>query len=368
MKVAFVDLSLEYEQIRDELLNTFDLVCKKSAYILGDELSLFEDSIAKLCNTKFAIGVANGGDAITLCLKAFGITNKDEVIIPANSFLATMTCVVASGAKPIFVDVLKDGNMNPSLLEDAITKNTKAIIPVHISGKPAKMDEINEIAKKHSLYVIEDAAQSIGATYKGKPTGSLSNAGCFSLHPLKNLALMGDGGIITTNDEGLNNTLKLMRNYGLKNRDEAVIWGVNSRLDNMQAGFGLVKLKYLKQWNTRYKEIANQYYEKLHSFIECPSMDEGFDSVFHNFIIQHDKRDELMQYLEDKEIQTKIHYPIPLHLQPVAKELNHKIGDFPMTETMSKRIISLPIYPFLTNDKIDFICENILKFVSNNDR
>ncbi len=364
MRVPFIDLSLEYQEIREELIETFDQVCSKGSYILGEELERFEQAVADFCETKFAVGVANGGDAITLCLKVLGVERDDEVIIPAHSFLATMTSVISAGAKPVLVDVAEDFNIDPNLIEPAITSKTRAIIPVHLNGRPAKMNEINSIAKKHCLHVIEDAAQSIGATYYAKKTGGLSDAGCFSLHPLKNLNLMGDGGIITTHDENIASQLRLLRNYGLKNRDEAIVWGVNSRLDNLQAAFGLVKLKRLAKWNKRYQEIAKFYYENLHDVVKCLPPNKNLRSVYHNFVIQvhANQRDELMRFLLEQGIETKIHYPVPLHLQPIAKRLSYQQSDFPITEKIIKEIVSLPIYPFLKDGQIEFVCQSIGQF------
>ena len=364
MKVPFINLPLEYQEIKNELIESFDQVCSKGSYILGEELFLFEQAVAKFCETEFAVGMANGGDAITLCLKALEIGQGDEVILPAHSFLATMTCIVSAAAIPVLVDIDEDYNINPKLIEQAITSKTKAVVPVHFNGRPARMNEINSIAKQNGLYVIEDAAQAIGATYYGQKVGSLSDAGCFSLHPLKNLNLMGDGGIMTTHDEKLANQLKLMRNYGLQNRDKAVVWGVNSRLDNLQAAFGLVKLKHLQKWNERYKKIAAMYHERLNSTVKCPSLDKNFQSVFHNFVIQvnADQRDQLINFLLEKGIETKVHYPIPLHLQPVAKNLGYKRGDFPITEKTVKEIVSLPIYPFLKDEQVEFVCSQLKAF------
>jgi dTDP-4-amino-4,6-dideoxygalactose transaminase len=338
-KVPFIDLSRQYLAHKQEILTVVDTIFSSGNYILGDAVENFEKKIANYLGCSFALGVANGTDAIILLLKSFQIGPGDEVIVPVNSFLATAGAVIAVGATPVLCDVKEDLNIDVEKLAALITNKTKAIIPVHLTGRPAEMDKIMEIAKHYSLYVIEDAAQSIGARYKTKMSGAIGHAGCFSLHPLKNLHVYGDGGIITTNDEALYQDLKLLRNHGLVNRDNCLKWGLNSRLDSVQAGIASVGLSHLDKWNNRRREIATIYQEKLKSYVTVP-VDKPYEhSVYHNFVILTERRDQLQQFLAQRMIETKIHYPVQIHLQPAAKALNYKLGDFPVAEKLANQMI-----------------------------
>ncbi len=355
IKVKFVNLGLQFQNLKEEIISKFEELSSKGAYVLTDELKIFEENFASFCGTKYAIGVGNCTDALFLSLKALGIGEGDEVITVPNSFIATAGAINVVGAKPVFVDVKEDYNIDPEKIEQAITTKTKAIIPVHLTGRVADMDKIMIIAKKHGLFVIEDAAQAVGAEYKNKKAGSFGDTGCFSLHPLKNLHVQGDGGIITTNDKELYEKILKLRNHGLKNRDECEMWGFNSRLDSIQASIGNIKLKHIDKWNNRHRDIANKYRENLKNLVMVPSDKDFENPVYHNFIIQFNKRDELQAYLLNNGIDTKIHYPIPIHLQEAAKNLGHKEGDFPIAEKQCKTILSLPIYPELTDDEIELI-------------
>jgi dTDP-4-amino-4,6-dideoxygalactose transaminase len=365
IKVKFVDLGLEYKSLKDEILKKFDELSSKGQYVLGTEGEKFEKSFAEFCGVKHAIGVANGTDALFLSMKALGIGHGDEVITAANSFIASAGSIAQIGARPVFVDVLEDYNMNPELLEKTITKKTKAIMPVHLTGRPADMDAIMAIAKKHKLFVIEDAAQAVGAKYRGKRVGSFGNTGCFSLHPLKNLHVHGDGGVITTNDTALYEKLLKMRNHGLKNRDECDFFAYNSRLDEIQAGILNIKLPHLDKWNARYWAIARKYQAALTAlkdFIQVPT-DKSFEEpVYHRFIIQCERRDELQKYLLENGIDTKVHYPIPLHLQKAAEHLGYKEGDFPVAEKQAKKILSLPGYPALKDEQVEMVINAVKSF------
>ncbi len=363
-KVDFVNLGLQYKNLRSEILTKIDEISSQGQYVLSDEVKKFEENFASFCQTKYAIGVADGTDALILSLKALGIGQGDEVITAPNSFIATAGAICAVGAKPVFVDVSNDFNINTKLIESAITSKTKAIIPIHLTGRAAAMDEINEISIRYNLHVIEDAAQAIGAKYKGKRVGSLGTLGCFSLHPLKNLHVHGDGGIITTNSQELYEKILQLRNHGLKNRDECNFWGYNSRLDAMQAAIGNLKLNYIKEWNSRHRQIAHIYREGLKDIIHVPSDQIYEENVYHNFIIQTEKRDELKKFLEEQEIGTAIHYPIPIHLQKAAASLGYCVGSFPITEKQSQRILSLPIYPELTNEQANQVVVKIKEFFS----
>lgn len=360
--VPFIDLKRQYLQIKEEILSAIDNVLSSGNYILGNFVEDFEKKAAEYLECKYVLSVANGTDAIILVLKSNNIGPGDEVILPANSFVATAGAVAAVGARSILCDVSEDINIDVSKIEKLITNKTKAIIPVHLTGRPAEMDAILEIAKKNSLYVIEDAAQSIGARYKGKMTGAIGDAGCFSLHPLKNLHVYGDGGLITTNNEELYNDIKLTRNHGLINRDTCMKWGLNSRLDALQAKMAHIGLSYLESWNNQRRFTAECYQNKLNHVINVP-MDKPYEhAVYHNFVVTTDKRDELMQFLLKKGIETKIHYPVPIHLQPAAASLGYKLGDFPTTEKMARQMMSLPIYTELQANERNFVIDSILSF------
>ena len=363
MQIPFVNLAKQFSSIENELVQNFIDIGRSGGYIMGEVLETFEKNAATFLEVKHVLGVADGSDALFLIMHALGIGEGDEVITAPNSFIASAWTIVSTGAKPVFVDVDQDLNINPKLIELAINEKTKAIMPVHLAGRPAKMDEINAIAKKYNLFVIEDSAQAIGARYKGKRVGGLSNAAGFSLHPLKNLGIYGDGGLIATNDDILYEKLKKLRNHGLINRDECEVWGYNSRLDTIQAAFANTKLKYLEKWNARCHEIATIYKNNLIG-IETPVDQEWEYCVYHNFVIKTINRDLMMQYLKENGVDTRVHYPIPIHLQNAAKELGYKIGDFPNTEIFSKTMISLPIYPELTDEEVYYVVEKVNSFNS----
>ena len=363
MQIPFVNLAKQFSSIENELVQNFIDIGRSGGYIMGEVLETFEKNAATFLEVKHVLGVADGSDALFLIMHALGIGDGDEVITAPNSFIASAWTIVSTGAKPVFVDVDQDLNINPKLIELAINEKTKAIMPVHLAGRPAKMDEINAIAKKYNLFVIEDSAQAIGARYKGKRVGGLSNAAGFSLHPLKNLGIYGDGGLIATNDDLLYEKLKKLRNHGLINRDECEVWGYNSRLDTIQAAFANTKLKYLEKWNARCHEIATIYKNNLIG-IATPVDQDWEYCVYHNFVIKTINRDLMMQYLKENGVDTRVHYPIPIHLQTAAKELGYKNGDFPNTEIFSKTMISLPIYPELTDEEVYYVIEKVNSFNS----
>ena len=362
MKVPFVNLGLQYKKYRKKIIRKFDNLSKKGDYVLGNELFNFEKEFSKLCNTKYSVGLGNGSDALTFSLMALNIGHNDEVIIPGNSFIATAWTVANVGAKIIFADVKDDFNIDPKKIEKLITKKTKAIIPVHLTGRIADMKEINKIAKKYNINVIEDSAQAVGAEYENKKSGSFGITGCFSLHPLKNLHVHGDGGILTTNNKKIYEYVNKVRNHGLKNRDKCDFWGYNSRLDNIQAAIARIKLKDLNIINKKFIRIAKTYNDELKNLIKVPVFENNNRCVYHRYIIQVEKRSNLINYLKGKGIETKINYPIPLHFQPAAKNLNYKTGSLPNVESQSKRILSLPIYPELTNNQIEYVINNLKKY------
>mgnify|MGYP001574594786 CR=1 FL=1 len=360
--VPYVNLPLQYQQLKEEILPVIKAILERGDYVLGAEVKEFEQRFAAYCQSAYALGVANGTDALILCLKALGVGPGDEVVTVPNSFLATTGAICALGARPRFVDVGDDFNIDPAGIERAITTRTKAILPVHLTGRPAAMFPLLEIARKHSLPVIEDAAQAVGATYHQQKVGSLGLAGCFSFHPLKNLNAAGDAGMITTSNKELYEKIIQLRNHGLRTRDECEQWGYNSRLDTTQAAILNVKLNYLDQWTARIREIARYYQEQLGSVVDLPNEKSYEKSVYHTFIIQTDRRDQLQQYLSSRGIGTKIHYPLPLHLHPAAKGLLYKEGDFPRAEKQAKMILSLPIYPELDDARVQYVVQAIQDF------
>lgn len=362
MNVPFVDLARQFRGLESELTDAFLKVGRSGVYIMGDVLERFEVNAAKYIGVKHCLGVADGSDALFLILKAYGIGPGDEVITASNSFIASAWVIAALGAKPVLVDVSEDFNIDPSLIEDAITPKTRAVIPVHLTGRPAQMNEILAIAAKNNIFVIEDAAQAIGARYFDKPVGGLGHAAGFSLHPLKNLGVYGDGGLITTNDDALFHKLRLLRNHGLRNRDECEIWGFNSRLDTMQAAFGDIKLKHLSEWNARCREIAFLYSSGLSPYVQIPIDKPHEECVYHNYVIRTDQRDELMSYLKVRGVDTRVHYPIPIHLQDAAKDLGYMAGDMPLSEKFAKTMVSLPIYPELTNAEVNYVITTVSSF------
>jgi dTDP-4-amino-4,6-dideoxygalactose transaminase len=365
MKVPYLNLGLQHQHIKKDILKSIETLLDNGQFILGDETRTFETKFAALCGTKYAIGVANGTDALFLSLLALGIGKGDQVITAPNSFLASASAIALIGASPVFADVRDDFNLDPAKVEKAITAKTKAIIAVHLTGRPAPMDELRTLANAHGLFVIEDAAQAVGASYKSKPVGSMGITGCFSLHPLKNLAACGDGGVITTSDDKIYQYLLKARNHGLKNRDQCEFWSYNSRIDNLQSAILNVKLRELDKWNNRRREIASIYQQKLKDLPILLPIDKPYEkAVYHTFIIQTPKRDQLQKFLLENEIDTKIHYPVPIHLQEAAQTLGYKKGDFPVTEHQTDSILSLPVYPELTNEQVNYVAEKITAFYS----
>lgn len=362
MQVPFVNLGAQFQLVEDELVSEFLRLGRSGQFILGEDVEKFERQLADFCETEYAISVANGTDALILVMKALNIGEGDEVITVPNSFIASAGAISVVGATPVFVDVGEDYNLDATKLEAAITPNTKAIVPVHLTGNPADIDAITDVIGDREIVVIEDAAQAIGATYRGKKVGSLGLAGGFSLHPLKNLSLLGDAGFISTNSESLYQSLKQLRNHGLENRDHSVQWSVNSRLDTVQAAFGNVKLAHLPKWTERFQAIAARYSEQLSDVVTCPKVRPEDCAVFHNYVIRTTEREALMGFLKARGVDTKIHYPIPLHLMDAASALGYKHGDFPETEKQSQEIMSLPIYPELTDEQVDYVCQQICGF------
>jgi dTDP-4-amino-4,6-dideoxygalactose transaminase len=362
MVIPFVDLARQFRSIEPQLTQAFLNVGRSGGYIMGDLLESFECKVAEFLDVRHVLGVADGSDALFLVLKALEVGPGDEVITATNSFIASAWVIAATGATPVLVDVCEDFNIDPAKIEAAVTSRTKGIIPVHLTGRPAAMDEINAIASRLGLFVLEDAAQAIGARYRGKRVGGLGMAAGFSLHPLKNLGVYGDGGLITTNDSMLDAKLRKLRNHGLRNRDECEMWGFNSRLDTMQAAFAQIKLERLDGWNERCRQIAKAYAEDLAFCVQVPVDQAWEECVYHNFVIRTDRRDALVAHLKECGVDTRVHYPIPIHLQDAAKDLGYKAGDFPNAERFTQTMISLPIYPELTNAEVAHVVASVKSF------
>jgi len=364
MNVPFIDFSPQYEEIKDEIDVGLKNVFKKGDFILGDEEKEFEVAFAHYCDVKYGIGVNSGTDALYLALAALNIGPGDEVILPTFTFIATALCISYTGAKPVFVDIEDDTyNIDPEKFKGAITKKTKAVMPVHIYGQAADMQEILAIAKKHRLKVIEDAAQAHGASYQGKKVGSLGDVACFSFYPTKSLGAFGDGGMIVTDDMEINQQSLMLRDYGRKDRYEHVIKGFNSRLDTVQAVVLNAKLKRLDRWNKMRGDAAGLYNKFLNGSngIKTPVLKKDRTHVYQTFAIRVKNRDKVMEGLKKEGISSLIHYPIPLHLQEAYKELKHKKGDFPVSERIADEILSLPMYPHMKKEQVEFVCATLKK-------
>lgn len=364
MKIPFVDIQRSHKAIHNEVMAAIQNVISRGDFILGKDVELFENEFSKFCSVKYAVGVSSGTEALHLALRACGIGSGDEVITAANTFIATVLAISYSGAKPILADVDPDTfNIDADALKKLITPKTKAIIPVHLYGHPANMDAIMDIAKKHNLRLIEDACQAHGALYKGKPIGSFGDAACFSFYPAKNLGAFGDGGIVVTNEAEIFSNLMLLRNYGSRKKYEHDIKGFNSRLDTLQAAILRIKFKYIEKWNTLRKEAAELYNKMLSgSCCELPPQDKSSRHVYHLYVIRSKQRDKLREYLKENGVDTGIHYPIPVHLCGAFLDLGYKKGDFPVTEKYANEILSLPMFPGITEKEISFVSELINKF------
>lgn len=364
--VPFVDLGVQYRAISAEIDDAIAKVIQDADFILGREVRLFEEEFAEFCDSSHAVGVDSGTSALELALRAFDIGPGDEVITAANSFIASALGISHAGAKPVLVDVDPfTYTLDVKALERAITRRTKAIIPVHLYGHPAHMGPIRQLADKHGLVVIEDACQAHGARYKGKRVGSLGHAAAFSFYPGKNLGAYGDGGMVVTKDRKIANRLEMLRNYGQKEKYKHLFRGYNRRLDTMQAAILRVKLRYLEKWNAARRWNAKLYQKHLEgSGVVVPGEAGGAESVWHLYVIRTEQRDALKEHLINKGINASIHYPIPIHLQPAYHDLGYKRGDFPVTEAHADRILSLPMYAELTDRQIEFISQTVCEFQS----
>lgn len=364
MKIPFVTFKPMEAELDKELRAAFDRVYTRSWYIEGVEDKAFEKAFAEYCESKYCVGVGNGLDALFLALKALGIKEGDEVIVPSNTYIATALAVTYVGATPVFVEPdIRTFNIDPTRIEEAITDKTKAIMPVHLYGQPCDMDPIMEIAKKYGLFVVEDCAQAHGATYKGKVIGSFGDAAGFSFYPGKNLGALGDAGATVTNDEELAKKVRALGNYGSDYKYHHIYKGNNSRLDELQAAFLAAKLLHLNKMNEERRRIAQKYIDGIkNEEVILPYIPEYANPVWHIFGIRCKRRDELEKFLNDAGIGTNKHYPIPMHLQECYKDLGFKEGDFPIAEEISATELSIPMYYGMTDEEVLYVIDKVNEF------
>ena len=364
MNIPYVDLAQQQAAIKEKLLEAVGRVLDHGKFVLGEEVGEFERRFAELCGVPYAVSLNSGTDALILALRTLGIGPGDEVITVANSFVSSTSCIVYVGATPVFVDVREDYLMDPDLIEGAVTSRTKAILPVHWTGRPCDMAAIRAIAKKYKLVVVEDCAQAVAAEYHGQRVGSLGEAGCFSLHPLKTLNACGDGGVLTTSSKKMYEEILALRDNGFYRRHECVYWSNNSRLDTIHAAMLLVKLDYLESWTESRRANAHFYQKYLKSLpqVQLPPEEKDLRAVYHTFIIQADGRDELQAFLSDKGIGTKVHYAVPIHLQPVARDLKYTKGSLPATEAQADRVLSLPVSQSMQPEMLEYVVNMIKEF------
>jgi dTDP-4-amino-4,6-dideoxygalactose transaminase len=365
-EVAFLDLGQTYLELREELDAAYQRVMDSGWYILGAEVSAFEKEFAEYCGTKHCVGVANGLEALQLILRAYGIGAGDEVIVPANTYIATWLAVSNAGAMVVPVEPdERTCNLDPRLIEAAITSKTRAVLPVHLYGQPAEMDVINRIAQKHGLKVIEDAAQAHGARFRDRSAGSLGDAAGWSFYPTKNLGAYGDAGAVTTDDDELADRVRLLRNYGSRSKYLNEEQGINSRLDELQAAFLRVRLKHLDEWNRRRARIAGIYLDGLRgAAVMLPSVCEGAEAVWHLFVVRSQHRDELQRHLKTLGVNTLVHYPFPPHLQSAYAGLGLSSGAFPMTEAIHNQCLSLPMGPHLNESQAVLVIDSVKSFAA----
>jgi dTDP-4-amino-4,6-dideoxygalactose transaminase len=367
MTIPFVDLATQYTVIREEVDRAVREVMSECNYVLGPQVEEFERAFARFVGCEYAIGVSNGLDALRLALMALDLGPEDEVILPANTYIATALAVSAVGARPVLVDCDPETyNIDPSLAESVITSRTKVIIPVHLTGQPANMDPLLEVANQHGLHVVEDAAQAHGALYKGRTCGSIGTVGCFSFYPGKNLGAYGDGGMVTTNDPELAARMRRLRNYGQQAKYRHTEKGLNARLDTLQAAVLTVKLRYLPRWNEARAAHAEKYRELLKGVGDLVFQRKVPYSthVYHLFIVETERRTALQEHLKAARIQTGVHYPIPIHLQQAYTDLGYGKGDFPQAERLAERMLSLPMFPELRLQQIERVVDEIKGFLA----
>jgi dTDP-4-amino-4,6-dideoxygalactose transaminase len=363
VRVPYVALPLRAARVKREIMTALEQVVDHGVYILGPEVQEFERRFARYCGTRYAVGVGDGTSALMLVLRGIGIGPGDEVITVPNSFVASASSAALLGATPRFVDVRRaDMNMDPDLLARAISPRTKAIVPVHLAGHPADMEPILKIGERYGIPVVEDAAQAVGTTYHGKRTGSFGRAGCFSLHPLKNLHAIGDAGAIVTDDESLYEWLLKARNHGLRSRDEVEFWSPNTRLDTLQAAVLTVMLGHLDEWIRERREVAEELRAGLRGVVGVPEEVPGSFHTYQTFVVTAEKRDALLDHLRRRAVDAKVHYPLAIHTQPAARSLGHRPDDFPVTQWLADHVVSLPIYPEMTEAQRRAVIDGVRSF------
>ncbi len=365
MKVPFLDLKSPYLELRAEFDAAYQRVMQSGWYVLGGEVRAFEQEFAAYCGAKHCVGVGNGLDALHLILRAMNIGEGDEVIVPANTYIASWLAVSYAGATPVPVEPdARTHNLNAELIEDAITPRTRAVMPVHLYGQPAEMDPINEIAARHGLRVIEDAAQAHGAKYKGRSAGALGDAAGFSFYPGKNLGALGDGGAVVTNDAELADAVRVLANYGSRVKYYNESKGYNSRLDELQAALLRAKLPTLDAWNERRRAAAQTYLQQLEGVndLTLPYVPDHIEPAWHLFVVQHPQRQRLQQYLNAAGVGTLIHYPLPPHLQDAYRDSGYSAGAFPLSERLANEVLSLPMGPHLPEDQLEYVISQLSSF------
>ena len=362
-RVPYVDLAAQFAEERDGLMARLADTMAQGHWVGGSDVEAFEDAMAAYAGSTHAVAVGSGTDALILGLAAVGVGPGDEVILPPNSFISSAAAVIYVGARPVFADVLDDQTIDPKAVEAAVTPRTRAIMPVHLTGRMADMAALMQVARRLGLAVVEDAAQAVGARFNGKHAGTYGEVGCFSAHPLKNLNAMGDAGFVLTDDAALAERVARLRNNGLEDRDTVVEWGRVSRMDSVQAAvlaFRLGRLDSVIERRRRNAKLYGALLDDGHVF-GAPNGNAWFDT-FHTFVVQVDRRDDLRAYLTGRGIGTAVHYPVPIHLQPVAANLGYVRGDFPTAERQAERILSLPVHQFLRRDDVHYVAETLNGF------
>lgn len=365
MKIPLLDLKAEYAALRDEILAALDRVCQNSAFVLGEEVEAFEGEFAEYCGVKHCVALANGTAALHLGLLALGVQPGDEVITSPNTFLATAEAITYCGARPVFVDIdPATANLDPNLLERSITPFTRAIMPVHLYGRAADMDAIRGVAERHKLLVLEDAAQAHGTRYRGRRTGNLAHAAAFSFYPTKNLGAYGEGGALTTDDDRIAQFARAARSHGQTSRYEHEFVGYNYRMHGFQGAVLRIKLRCLDSWNARRREIAAEYRRLLAcARLGMPQDDPRDECVYHQFVIYVKNRNAVIADLAARGIETAVHYPRPLHLQPAYSTLGYPPGTFPHSEQACEQVLSLPSYPGLTSEQLEYVANAVIEIV-----
>lgn len=365
MELKTIDIARQYKNLKKEMQKAIWNVLEKQSFILGEQVEKLETDFAKYCNVKYGVGCGSGTAALFLAIDSFGFNRNDEIITTPFTFIATASSIISAGLKPVFVDIDESTyNIDVKKIENAITKKTSAIIPVHLYGQPCDMDELMKLSKKYKLEIIEDCAQAHGAEYKNKKVGAFGKTSCFSFYPGKNLGAYGDAGIVLTNDEKICDKLKLLRNHGRHTKYYHEIHGYNHRIDGIQGAVLNVKLKYLDNWNSRRQQIAKLYDEYLKDTeLLLPKVGKNRTHVYHLYVVRHPDRDRIIEQLKEYKIFSVIHYGTPLHLQPCFADLKYKKGSFPVSEKVANEVFSLPMFPELTDREVKYICDCLKKII-----